>query len=147
MIARLLTAAAVAGLALGAAQLHAEPAGANPIIFPGQFDSIGTPKQSFTTREGRTVHFTATGGAYAGHIVQAMAGRIASWHMLAAVASAQANVEKCRQDEAVFAAQLGSQVATPRIWREMPKDGVAAKVPGFTALAPLPSGGAYTRDD
>ena len=43
MIARLLTAAAVAGLALGAAQLHAEPPGANPIIFPSQLDSIGTP--------------------------------------------------------------------------------------------------------
>lgn len=215
MIARLLAAAAVAGLALGSVQLHAKPARANPIVFPGQFDSIGTPVQSFTTREGRTVHFTDTGeagwkpvlflggvgtsdrapelvafidtmrkrlklrivsvdrnglgdnafdpswtfddydsevgqvlghlgigkfalvaissgGAYAGHIVQAMPERIASWHMLAAVASAQANDERCRQDEATFAAQLGPQVAAPRIWWEMPEDGVAAKVPGFT---------------
>ncbi len=45
MIARLLTAAPVAGLALGAAQLHARPARANPIVFPGQFDSIDTPVQ------------------------------------------------------------------------------------------------------
>ena len=93
--------------------------------------------------------------------------------MLAAVASAQANDERCRQDEATFAAQLASQMAAPRIWWEMPKGGVAAKVPGFTdqsadegaraflvapqkgdpggsrglALASLPCDGAYTRDD
>ena len=218
MIARLFTAAAVAGLLLGANQLHARLAPVNPIVFPGQFDSIGTPVQNLTTREGRTVHFTDTGevgwksvlflggigtsgrapelvafldtmrkrlklrivsvernglgdtafdpswtfddfnsevgqvlghlgigkfalvaisggGGYAGHIVQARPGRILSWHMLAAVSSAQANVELCRQDEATFAAQLGPQVAAPRVWWEMPKDGVAAKVPGFTDQA------------
>ncbi|MEQ1497909.1 MAG: alpha/beta hydrolase [Novosphingobium sp.] len=72
------------------------------------------------------------GGAYAGHIVQAMPTRISSWHMLAAVSSAQANVERCQQDEATFAAQLGPQIAAPRVWWEMPKDGVSAHVRGFT---------------
>ncbi len=72
------------------------------------------------------------GGAYAGHIAQAMPQRIGSWHMLAAVSSAQANVERCKVDEAAMVVQLGPQVAAPRVWWEMPKDGVAAKVPGFT---------------
>ena len=72
------------------------------------------------------------GGAYAGHIVQAMPQRIASWHMLAAVSTAGANTERCQQDEATFAAQLGPQVAAPRIWWDMPKDGVSAHVRGFT---------------
>jgi non-heme chloroperoxidase len=191
------------------------PAKPSPIVFPDQFDSIGTPVQSLTSKAGRKVHFTDTGetawrpvlflggvgtsgrapelvafldtmrkrlklriiavernglgdtafdpgwtfadynseaaqvldhlgigkfslvaisggGAYAGHIVQAMPQRISSWHMLAAVSTAGGNVERCRQDEATFAAQLGPQVAAPRVWWEMPKDGVSAKVPGFT---------------
>lgn len=72
------------------------------------------------------------GGAYAGHIVQAMPQRITSWHMLAAVSTAGANAERCQQDEATFAAQLAPQVAAPRVWWDMPKDGVSAHVPGFT---------------
>ena len=206
--------ALIAALSLAAPAL-AGPAPANPIVFPDQFDSIGTPVQSMATREGRTVHFTDTGeagwkpvlflggvgtsgrapelvafldtmrkrlklriisvernglgdtafdpkwtfddynsevgqvldklgigtfslvaisggGAYAGHIVQAMPARIASWHMLAAVSTAAANTERCQQDEATFAAQLGPQVAAPRVWWDMPKDGVSAHVPGFT---------------
>lgn len=39
----------------------AAPAQAQPIAFPDQFDSIGTPVQSLKTSEGRTVHFTDTG--------------------------------------------------------------------------------------
>ncbi|MGB7654260.1 MAG: alpha/beta hydrolase [Novosphingobium sp.] len=206
--------ALIAALSLAAPAL-AKPAPANPIVFPDQFDSIGTPVQSMVTREGRTVHFTDTGeagwkpvlflggvgtsgrapelvafldtmrkrlklriisvernglgdtafdpawtfddynsevgqvlgklgigkfslvaisggGAYAGHIVQAMPQRIASWHMLAAVSTAGGNTERCQQDEAAFAAQLGPQVAAPRVWWDMPKDGVSAHVPGFT---------------
>ena len=193
----------------------AKPAPANPIEFPGQFDPIGTPVQSLTSHQGRTLHFTDTGeagwkpilfvggvgtsgrapelvafldtmrkrlklriisvernglgdtafdpawtfddynreagqvldhlgigkfalvaisggGTYAGHIVEAMPQRIASWHMLAAVSTAAANIERCQQDEASFAAQLGPQVAAPRVWWDMPKDGVSAHVPGFT---------------
>jgi non-heme chloroperoxidase len=206
--------ALLAALAL-ATPVLARPAPAGPIIFPTQFDSIGTPVQSLTSKEGRKVHFTDTGeqgwrpilfiggvgtsgrapelvafldtmrkrlklriiavernglgdttfdpawtfadyngevtqvldhlgigrfalvaisggGAYAGHIVQAMPQRIISWHMLAAVSTASASVERCRADEATFAAQLGPQVAAPRVWWDMPKDGVAAKVPGFS---------------
>jgi pimeloyl-ACP methyl ester carboxylesterase len=206
---------AIAALATLAVQAEARPVPANPIEFPDRFDSIGTPVQSLTTREGRKVHFTDTGeagwkpilfiggvgtsgrapelvafldtmrkrlklriiavernglgdtafdptwsfadydsevvqvlgrlgidkfalvaisggGAYAGHIVQAMPSRISSWHMLAAVSTAGGNVERCRQDEATFIAQLGPQVAAPRVWWEMPRDGVSAQVPGFT---------------
>jgi pimeloyl-ACP methyl ester carboxylesterase len=46
-------------LALGA--LVAAPASAQPIDFPGHFDSIGTPVRSLVTSEGRTVHYTDTG--------------------------------------------------------------------------------------
>lgn len=208
---RLLTVAAAAALAV---QAQAKPASTQPIVFPDQFDSIGTPVQSLTSKEGRKIHFTDTGengwkpvlfiggvgtsgrapelvafldtmrkrlkiriiavernglgdtafdpawtfanynsevaqvldhlgidrfslvaisggGYYAGHIVEAMPKRVASWHMLAAVASAAANVERCKADEATFAAQLGPQVAAPRVWWEMPRDGVASKVRGF----------------
>ncbi|WP_309621605.1 alpha/beta hydrolase [Novosphingobium sp.] len=209
---RLVAITALAALAL---PVQAKPAPANPIMFPSQFDSIGTPVRSLTSKEGRMLHFTDTGeqgwkpvlflggvgtsgrapelvafldtmrkrlklriisvernglgdtafdpawtfddynsevaqvlghlridkfalvaisggGAYAGHIVQAMPQRIASWHMLAAVSTAAANVERCQLDEAAFAAQLGPQVAAPRVWWDMPKDGVSAHVPGFT---------------
>lgn len=206
---------AIAALAALAAQAGARPVPANPIVFPSQFDSIGTPVQSLTTKEGRKVHFTDTGeqgwkpilfiggvgtsgrapelvafldtmrkrvklriiavernglgdtafdpkwtfadyssevtqvlghlgidkfalvaisggGAYAGHVVQAMPERIASWHMLAAVSTAAANTERCQQDETAFAAALGPQVAAPRVWWDMPKHGVSAHVRGFT---------------
>lgn len=201
--------AAIALLAAGPAL--AKPA---PIVFPDRFDSIGTPVQSLTTKEGRKVHFTDTGvkgwrpilfiggvgtsvrapelvafldtmrkrlklrivavernglgdtafdpkwtfadynsevaqvlgklgidkfslvaisggGYYAGHIVEAMPGRIASWHMLAAVSSAPGGTERCKADEVALAAALGPQVAAPRVWWDMPKDGVSAKVRGF----------------
>ncbi|WP_298193592.1 alpha/beta hydrolase [Novosphingobium sp.] len=39
----------------------AVPVRAEPIAFPDQFDSIGTPVQSLSTSEGRTVHYTDTG--------------------------------------------------------------------------------------
>lgn len=209
---RLIALVALAGMA---APLQAKPTPVNPIVFPDQFDSIGTPVQRLTTKEGRTVHFTDTGergwrpilfiggvgtsgrapelvafldtmrkrlklrivavernglgdtafdpawtfadynsevaqvlghlgidkfalvaisggGAYAGHVVQAMPQRIASWHMLAAVSTAAGNAERCQQDEATFAAALGPQVAAPRVWWEMPKDGVSAHVRGFS---------------
>ncbi|HEX4848035.1 MAG TPA: alpha/beta hydrolase [Novosphingobium sp.] len=201
-------------LAALTAPAQAKPTPANPIVFPSQFDSIGTPVQSLTTKEGRKVHFTDTGekgwkpvlfiggvgtsgrapelvafldtmrkrlklriisvernglgdtafdpawtyadynsevrqvlgqlgigqfalvaisggGYYAGHIVSAMPERVASWHMLAAVASAGGNVERCKADEAALAAQLGPQITAPRIWWDMPDDGVASKVRGF----------------
>jgi non-heme chloroperoxidase len=209
---RLLTLTLLAAIAL---PVQAKPTPANPIVFPNQFDSIGTPVQTMTSKEGRTLHFTDTGevgwkpilflggvgtsgrapelvafldtmrkrlklriisvernglgdtafdpkwtfddynseaaqvldhlgigkfalvaisggGAYAGHIVQAMPQRISSWHMLAAVSTAAANVERCQQDEAAFAANLAPQIAAPRVWWEMPKDGVSAHVRGFT---------------
>jgi pimeloyl-ACP methyl ester carboxylesterase len=72
------------------------------------------------------------GGAYAGHIAAAMPERIASWHMLAAIASAPADNPVCTADPAALEAGLAQQVGAPRVFWEMPKDGVAAKVPGFT---------------
>lgn len=47
------------------ALMAAGPASAktDPIVFPAQFDSIGTPVQTMTTREGRTIHYTDTGEA------------------------------------------------------------------------------------
>lgn len=72
------------------------------------------------------------GGAYAGHIAAAMPERIVSWHMLAAISSAPAGGAMCGLDEATLATQLGGQIAAPRVWWEMPKDGVAARVRGFT---------------
>jgi pimeloyl-ACP methyl ester carboxylesterase len=193
----------------------AKPAPTGPIAFPDRFDPIGTPVQSFETREGRTVHFTDTGepgwrtilfiggvgtsarapelvafldtmrrslkvrivavernglgdtafdpawtfadytsevrqilddlgverfslvaisggGAYAGHVAAAMPERINSLHMLAAVSSMPASAPTCGLDERALGDQLGSQVSAPRIWWELPKDGVSAKVRGFT---------------
>lgn len=72
------------------------------------------------------------GGAYAGHIVSAMPERVTSWHMLAAIASAPAESSVCKADEAQLKAGLAQQVGAPRVFWAMPKDGVAAKVPGFT---------------
>ncbi len=72
------------------------------------------------------------GGAYAGHIAAAMPERVTSWHMLAAIASAPADSTVCKADEAQLKAGLAQQVGAPRVFWAMPKDGVAAKVPGFT---------------
>ncbi|MCC6924427.1 alpha/beta hydrolase [Novosphingobium sp.] len=209
---RILTLAAVAALSV---QAQAKPSPAVPIVFPDQFDSIGTPVQSMTTKEGRKVHFTDTGepgwkpllliggvgtsgrapelvafldtmrrrlkvriiavernglgdtafdpawtfadynsevaqvmahlgidkfalaaisggGAYAGHVVNAMPQRITSWHMLAAVSSAPGDTDRCKLEEATFAQQLAPQIAAPRVWWDMPKDGVSAHVRGFS---------------
>ncbi len=211
MIAR--AAAALALLAL-AAPAMAKPASDTPIVFPDQFDPIGTPVQSVRTASGRTVHFTDTGeagwkpllfiggvgtsgrapelvafldtmrrrlkvriiavernglgdtaydpdwtfadytgdvklvldklnvgkfslaaisggGAYAGHVVAAMPERLISWHMLAAVSSSPADGKACGVDQATLEAQLAPQVQAPRVWWEMPKDGVSAHVRGF----------------
>ena len=70
------------------------------------------------------------GGAYAGHIAEAMPQRLRSWHMLAAVAS-MAGKPQCQADEATLIAALKPQVGAPRVWWDMPKDGVSAHVPGF----------------
>ena len=72
------------------------------------------------------------GGAYAGHIAATMPERVTSWHMLAAIASAPAESAVCKADEAQLKAGLAQQVGAPRVFWAMPKDGVAAKVPGFT---------------
>ncbi|WP_292929944.1 alpha/beta hydrolase [Novosphingobium sp. PASSN1] len=196
----------------------AAPVQAKPIAFPDKFDPIGTPVQSLTTTEGRTVHFTDTGeagwrpmlfiggvgtsarapelvafldtlrrrlnvriiavernglgdtafdpawtfadytsevrqvlarlgvekfalvaisggGAYAGHIAAAMPQRIASWHMLAAIAQAPAQSPVCKADPAALEAMLAKQVGAPREFWAMPAGGVTAKVPGFADRA------------
>lgn len=208
---RYLMAAALAAIAI---QAQAKGPAAGPIAFPDHFDAIGTPVQTMTTAQGRTVHFTDTGetgwrpilfiggvgtsgrspelvafldtmrkrlklrivsvernglgdtpfdpawtfadynrevaqvldhlgigrfslvaisggGYYAGHLVEAMPQRIASWHMLAAISSAPGDAAGCKLDEAGLAAQLAPQVGAPRVWWEMPRDGVAAHVRGF----------------
>jgi pimeloyl-ACP methyl ester carboxylesterase len=71
------------------------------------------------------------GGAYAGHVVAAMPERITSWHMLAAVSTASRGGERCSLDEARMRELLAPQVGAPRVWWDMPKDGVAARVRGF----------------
>jgi pimeloyl-ACP methyl ester carboxylesterase len=71
------------------------------------------------------------GGAYAGHIAAAMPERLYSWHMLAAVSSIPSGAPTCALDNEVLRAQLAPQVAAPRVWWDMPKDGVSAKVRGF----------------
>lgn len=71
------------------------------------------------------------GGAYAGHVVSAMPDRIDSWHMLAAVSTAPSNRQSCSVDDATLAKALAPQVQSPRVWWDMPKDGVSAKVRGF----------------
>lgn len=71
------------------------------------------------------------GGAYAGHVLAAMPERIDSWHMLAAVSTAPSNRQSCSLDEATLAKALAPQVQAPRVWWDMPKDGVSAKVRGF----------------
>jgi len=75
------------------------------------------------------------GGAYAGHIVVAMPERVASWHMLAAIASAPASTPVCTSDQAALEAGLGRQVGAPRVFWAMPPAGVVAKVPGFADRA------------
>jgi non-heme chloroperoxidase len=72
------------------------------------------------------------GGAYAGHIAAAMPERLSSWHMLAAISSVPAGGAACGLDEAALQAHLAPQVGAPRVWWDMPKDGVSARVPGFT---------------
>jgi pimeloyl-ACP methyl ester carboxylesterase len=72
------------------------------------------------------------GGAYAGHVASAMPERVTSWHMLAAIASAPADSSVCKADDAQLKAGLAQQVGAPRVFWAMPKDGVAAKGPGFT---------------
>jgi pimeloyl-ACP methyl ester carboxylesterase len=71
------------------------------------------------------------GGAYAGHIAAAMPERLESWHMLAAISSSPGDSRRCAADEAQLAEALAPQVGSPRVWWDMPKDGVAAKVRGF----------------
>jgi len=75
------------------------------------------------------------GGAYAGHVAAAMPQRVTSWHMLAAIASAPASSPVCTSDQAALEAGLAKQVGAPRVFWAMPKDGVAAKVPGFSDRA------------
>lgn len=72
------------------------------------------------------------GGAYAGHIAAAMPERLNSWHMLAAVSSAPADGAACAMDQAGLEAYLAPQVGSPRVWWDMPVDGVSAKVRGFS---------------
>lgn len=72
------------------------------------------------------------GGYYAGHLVEAMPQRISSWHMLAAISSLPAETAMCKLDEAAIAQQLSAQVGSPRVWWAMPRDGVSARVRGFT---------------
>lgn len=71
------------------------------------------------------------GGAYAGNVLAAMPDRIDSWHMLAAVSAAPSNRQSCSVDEVALAKALAPQVQAPRVWWDMPKDGVAARVRGF----------------
>jgi non-heme chloroperoxidase len=71
------------------------------------------------------------GGSYAGHIAAAMPDRIASWHMLAAIAAAPSTSPICTADAQGLAAGLADQVAQPRVFWAMPPEGVASKVPGF----------------
>jgi pimeloyl-ACP methyl ester carboxylesterase len=71
------------------------------------------------------------GGAYAGHVVSAMPERIASWHMLAAVSGAPSNRSSCTLDQEKLREALAPQVGAPRVWWDMPKDGVSARVRGF----------------
>lgn len=71
------------------------------------------------------------GGAYAGHVAAAMPERIVSLHMLAAIASMPAGAPTCALDLDGLRAQLAPQVEAPRIWWDMPKDGVVGKVRGF----------------
>ncbi|MFM5948944.1 MAG: alpha/beta fold hydrolase [Novosphingobium sp.] len=75
------------------------------------------------------------GGAYAGHVLAAMPERIDSWHMLAAVSTAPRNRQQCAADAATLAQALAPQVGAPRVWWDMPKDGVSAKVRGFADRA------------
>lgn len=75
------------------------------------------------------------GGAYAGHIAAAMPERLNSWHMLAAVSSFPGDAGTCAADEATLIDQLAPQVGAPRVWWDMPKDGVSARVRGFTDRA------------
>jgi pimeloyl-ACP methyl ester carboxylesterase len=71
------------------------------------------------------------GGAYAGNVLAAMPDRIDSWHMLAAVSAAPSNRQSCSVDEVALAKALAPQVQAPRVWWDMPKDGVSARVRGF----------------
>lgn len=71
------------------------------------------------------------GGAYAGHIAAAMPDRLDSWHMLAAISSTQSDSRRCALGQEQLAELLAPQVGAPRVWWDMPKDGVAAKVRGF----------------
>jgi pimeloyl-ACP methyl ester carboxylesterase len=75
------------------------------------------------------------GGAYAGHIAAAMPERVASWHMLAAIASAPADSPVCTADPAALEAGLARQVSAPRDFWAMPADGVVVKVRGFADRA------------
>jgi pimeloyl-ACP methyl ester carboxylesterase len=75
------------------------------------------------------------GGAYAGHIAAAMPERLASWHMLAAIASAPADSPVCTADPAALEAGLAQQVGAPRDFWAMPANGVASKVRGFADRA------------
>jgi len=75
------------------------------------------------------------GGAYAGHVLSAMSGRIDSWHMLAAVSSSPMNRQQCTVDDATLRQALTPQVGAPRVWWDLPKDGVSAKVRGFADRA------------
>ena len=72
------------------------------------------------------------GGAYAGHIAAAMPERLNSWHMLAAVSSSPAGGAACAVDQATLEGNLAPQITAPRVWWDMPKDGVSAHVPGFS---------------
>ena len=75
------------------------------------------------------------GGAYAGHIAAAMPKQLISWHMLAAISSFPSDAANCMADEARLTEQLAPQVGAPRVWWNMPKNGVSAKVRGFTDRA------------
>jgi len=72
------------------------------------------------------------GGAYAGHVAAAMPERLNSWHMLAAISSAPAGSAPCGVDQSALQANLAPQIEAPRVWWDMPKDGVSSKVRGFT---------------
>lgn len=71
------------------------------------------------------------GGAYAGHVAAAMPERLTSWHMLAAISGLGGSSALCGQDEAALATALKPQVGAPRVWWDLPRDGVSAKVRGF----------------
>ena len=100
-------------------------------------DYVGEVRQVLDTKQIARFSLVAIsgGGAYAGHIAASMPERLNSWHMLAAVSSFPPDAANCMADEALLIDQISPQVGAPRIWWDMPKNGVSAKIRGFTDRA------------